>query len=346
MSAIDSLSNKDDEVVSQEEELDLEDGDSQVDEAAPEEKKKKSLKDNLPYIAIGSLIVLGAGYGALNVFMKKPQAPQMMPMDAVVAPVDGAQSGGLDPNAANFQLTPAEQTGQAPVADGQLTNQGGMPSNMPIDQIAQPAPMGQAADPSGQALNQGAMPVAGQSAQGVPPAPTEFAGQAPVAATVGAPQAQPIAVPMQPSLGSDSVSMRMDTDIRQIKDAVVNLNERVTVLENGRTTKASSGSSRASGVVDSASQKPKPSKQRTEKAQKSSDFVRLEDESRARTSTESKTASCDHYAVYALKDGRAWVKTLDGDTQTVVAGGSIGGMKVQSIDEMTGIIKTSSCLIK
>lgn len=338
MSAIESLSNKDDEVLPGDE-INLEEDGDEDESPVVDEKPKKSLKSNLPYLAVGGLIVLGAGYGVFSTFMKKPQAQQMVSMDQVVAPVDASNQGlDQDLNAAPLQGGPAPVPAPTPVEQSNVGKSG---MAMPVE----PAPA-QAAVP---VVEGGQMAQVGSGGMPVPPMAVPTAQQAMQAPQTITPAMPSPAMPdvTQAVPATQPVAMGNDVEIQGIKSAVVNLNDRVSALESARSSKTSStpsGSSRAESAP-----KPKRSKEKTERTQKSSDFVRLEDDAKVTstsTTAEVKAASCQHYAVYALKDGRAWVKTADGDTQTVVAGGSIGGMKVKAIDEVTGVIQTANCLIK
>lgn len=317
MSAIEDAFSKDSEDVTDE----FRD-DTTQDESAVEERPVKKKRDVKKLAIIGVSAVAFSGFLLFKLGIiggSKPPAPPVMPDQAM-----------MDPTAQQ----PAPQA-MVPDAGQQQMPPGMMPA--PGAQPAVAPDMGQA-------------PI-GQAPMGQPPmGQVQMPPQAPSAMPVGAPAMEPqlaqapqspaVQAPHQEASGEVAAAMNaVRTDIREMRGDIQNIHSRLSQVEQGAGVQTQKPKRQKLTEAPSDSKPSKPSKAKPKKAEAQEEIaIRVEND-------EKPVSVAVEYSVYAIKDGRAWLKDKAGNTLTVVAGGSIGGAKVKSIDDVTGVVATTAGVI-
>lgn len=272
-------------------------------------KKKSGLKSNAKYIAIGATFVVIA---SVVVLMKSGV------LGGSPAPVEPMQDPVLAQVPMNDPVVQA-LVPQSPEMGSQMAPMAPMP------------PMGVQAD---QMLQEP------QVAEQEPPVAPNQEMMAQVAPQI-APQAPQINPQALPNDSLASIASVRD-DIRGVRSEVETLGNRISAVE----ASLSSGLKISNQLGQVKSERPrKISEKKTSKAKERKNAEKnAEGEFIVRVDKE-EVSPVSGYSVYAVKDGRAWLKDASGNTKTVAVGGSIGSAKVKSIDDVTGIVSTTAGII-
>lgn len=309
-----------------------------------EERKKKKKRDMLLIYGFGGVLgvfalamlgmkFLGGGSGQQMAQAPVDPAGQVAMSSAPAASQD-APGGVVMPMAPAGNQMPVYGAG-APGHDG---GQAGFPSDVqaqPIPGVNQGslAPMAGAASEPVNAFG-GVAPAVGQvqPASALPaPVMADQGVAAQVAATQAAPQEQ---APQAP--GADSAALMAEID--KLRSEVEGLKGQVKTLSS-EIKAAKAAASRMERLARQQSQ-PQAAKPAATKDQAAAAAAKKDEAKRA----EDRGPRSD-FSIYAIADGRAWVKWTkgDGETYSVATGSALpDGTRVTKVDDVNGVVKTTT----